>query len=202
MRVLLAAALLLAPLAPASGEACPEVPLPLALLRGEVQDDAETGADASDCATQATVLPLGQEYSWGVVEVDGVPGVNDVDDWYAQDLRAAFRGDPVMVNVSAILPPVYTGITAVPPLAMEHFPFVVDIYAPGATGVTHRVSSCGPGVWLRDPAPGLWRFHVQQQGPAEAVPCTGAYLPGQPTNPPPVATYGVYRGCNPLCRAV
>lgn len=202
MRALLAAAVLLAPLALATGEACPEVPLPLALLRGEVQDDAETGADAADCAALATVLPLGQEYSWGVVEVDGVRGVNDVDDWYAQDLRAAFHGDPVMVNVSAIFPPVYTGITAVSQLAVDHYPFVLGIYAPGATAVSHQVSSCGSGVWLRDPAPGLWRFHVQQRGPAEAAPCSGAYLPGQPTSPPLVATYGVYRGCKPVCTAV
>lgn len=199
MRALLAAALLLAPaLALGGSAACPGEPL--AALRAQVQDDAASGGDAPDCRAAAYLLPATQEYSWGFLDPAGASGATDLDDWFAQDLTAAFgTGSYVMVNATAVFPPVYVGLPA-QYLLVHHLPYVVDIYPPDAAEPSHRVTSCSEGVWL-PPADGVWLFHVHQLTALEAEPCVSSYLPGQPTAPPLLADYGVYRGCKPVCAA-
>lgn len=202
MRAWVAALLVVLPgLAGAGGSPCPVVAEPFAALRAATQADGSAPGDAADC--RAGALDLGaQADSWAFVEPAGLQGADDLDDWFTQDLVATFGDDAwVMLNVSAVtslfyLSPQTAGLAAVP---LPHQPLLLEVYPPGAEVPVARLSSCGDGVWLKYPAPGLWDFHVRQLSPAEAAPCIGQYLPGTPTDPPSLANYGIYKGCHPHC---
>lgn len=182
----------------ADDPACAAVAGGLRDAREAAQDDAFSGRDAGD--VQDGAVPLRNEsYSWGFLDVADHAHADRVD-WYSFTLPYA-REHYVMVEVYATL------LTSEHYVPAYQYEFHVDAFAPGATAPTHEGRLNGLGgedLHFTPDVAGEWLFRVTRSpvasvdapcGPAAPAPAGPVVDAGKP-----VADYGVYVGCEPVCK--